>query len=102
MTLTNLGGVLREARRPEEAISAHQAALVLFRETSDRHGEGLALYNLGLALWDVRRSEEGITMLQGAAAAFRETGDRQSERLALKNLQTARAASGQRRWSRRR
>jgi hypothetical protein len=38
----------REVRRFEEAISAHHDAVAIFRETSNRHGEGMALNNLGL------------------------------------------------------
>jgi tetratricopeptide (TPR) repeat protein len=40
MALTNLGAALREARRFEEAISAHQDAAGIYRETGDRRGEG--------------------------------------------------------------
>ena len=48
--LNNLGIALREVRRFDEAITAHQDAAAIFRETGDRHGEGTALTNLGLAL----------------------------------------------------
>ena len=48
--LNNLGIALREVRRFEEAITAHQDAAAIFRETGDRHREGGALNNLGLAL----------------------------------------------------
>jgi hypothetical protein len=44
--LTNLGGALRQVRRFEEAITAHQDAAAIFRETGDRHREGIALDNL--------------------------------------------------------
>lgn len=36
----------RHARRLEEAISAHQDAVAIFRETADRYWEGIALDNL--------------------------------------------------------
>ena len=36
-------------RRFKEAISAHQEAAAIFRETGDRHSEGIALKNLELA-----------------------------------------------------
>jgi tetratricopeptide (TPR) repeat protein len=39
-----------ELRRFGEAIEAHQQATAIYRETGDRHGEGMALNNLGLAL----------------------------------------------------
>ena len=59
--LTNLGAALREVRRFDEAITAHQQARDLFSELDDRHGEGNALGSLGTALWVVRRFEEAIT-----------------------------------------
>ena len=40
---------LQEVRRFEEAITAHQDAAAIYRETGDRHGEGMALNNLGVA-----------------------------------------------------
>ena len=44
--MNNLGVALGEVRRFEEAITAHQDAAAIFRETGDRHGEGTALSNL--------------------------------------------------------
>ena len=82
--------------RFEEAISAHQDAAAIFRETGDRHGEGQALNNLGLALPLVRRFEEAISALQDAAAIFRETGDRHSEGITLNNVESVRAAQSRR------
>ena len=79
MALNNLGIALREVRRFEEAITAHQDAAAIFRETGDRHGEGMALNNLGARAAEVRRFEEAITAHQDAAAICRETGDRHGE-----------------------
>jgi tetratricopeptide (TPR) repeat protein len=76
----------------EEAITAHQDAAAIYRETGDRHREGNALNWLGLALRETGRSEEAITAHQDAAAIYRETGDRHSEGDALNNLEAARAA----------
>ncbi len=73
-------------RRFDEAITAHQDAAAIFRETGDRHSEGMALGNLGLALRQVRRFDEAITAHQDAVAIFRETGDRHGEGMALGNL----------------
>ena len=50
----------------EEAITAHQDAAAIFRETGDRHGEGMALDNLGVALREAGRFEEAITAHQDA------------------------------------
>ena len=44
--LNHLGVALREMGRFDEAITAHQDALAIFRETGDRHREGQALNNL--------------------------------------------------------
>jgi tetratricopeptide (TPR) repeat protein len=84
--LTNLGLALQEMRRFEEAITAHEDAAAIFRETRDRHAEGDALNNLGLALKAVRRFSDAITAHQEAAAIFRETRDRHAEGGALNNL----------------
>jgi hypothetical protein len=46
IALTNAGIALRETRRFEEAIAAHQDAAAIFRETGDLHREGIALDNL--------------------------------------------------------
>ena len=37
---------LQQVRRFDEAITAHQDAAAIFRETGDRHREGAALGNL--------------------------------------------------------
>jgi hypothetical protein len=73
-----------EVRRFEEAISAHQDAAAICRETGDRHGEGMALGNLGNALAGVRRFEEAITCYEQDIAIFRETGDRHGEEIAVR------------------
>ena len=74
MALNNLGLALREVRRFDEAITACRDAAAIYRETGDRHGEGIALDNLGLALREMRRFEEAITAYQDAA------GDRPGDR----------------------
>jgi tetratricopeptide (TPR) repeat protein len=84
--LTCLGLALRQVRRFEEAVSAHQDAAILFREVGDRHGEGAVLNNLGAALVGVRRFEEAVSALQDAAATFREVSDRHLEGVALNSL----------------
>jgi tetratricopeptide (TPR) repeat protein len=84
--LNNLGIALREVRRFKEAITAHQDAATIYRDTTDRHREGNALNNLGNALQKWRRFEEAITAREDAAAIYRDTGDRHSEAMALNNL----------------
>ena len=72
--LNNLGLALREVRRFEEAISAHQDAAAIYRETGDRHREGEALDNLGVALMGAGRFEEAIRAHQDASCDL--PGDR--------------------------
>jgi len=43
------GRALREVRRFAEAITAHQEAVAIFRETGNQHHEGKALDNLEIA-----------------------------------------------------
>ena len=49
MALGNLGTALQKLERFEEAITAHQDAAAIFRETGDRHSEGITLANLEAA-----------------------------------------------------
>ena len=86
ITLANLGNALAEARRSDEAITACQDAVAIFRETSDQRREGMTLANLGNALFEVRRFDEAITACQDAAAIFRETSDQHSEGMTLNSL----------------
>jgi tetratricopeptide (TPR) repeat protein len=79
-------------QRSEEAITAHQAVVAIFRETGDPNNEGTALNNLAVALQTMGRFEEAITALQDAAIMFRKSGDHDSERIALDDLEAARAA----------
>ena len=49
MALTDLGIDYRGLRRFEEAIDCYQQSLAIFRETGDRHHEGMAGTELGNA-----------------------------------------------------
>ena len=49
---------LAEVRRFEEAIAAHRDAAAIYRETGDRHREGLALNNLELDRVEQNRETE--------------------------------------------
>ena len=82
-------------RQFDEAITAHQDAAAIYRETGDRHGEGGALNNLGVALVEVRQFDEAITAHQDAAAIYRETGDPHREDMAVNNLKRAQAAKAE-------
>ena len=89
MALNSLSLALSQVGRFEEAITALQDAVTIFRETSDRPREGMARCILGGALCQVRRFEKAITALQDAATIFRETSDRPREGMALANLSSA-------------
>ena len=73
-------------RRFDEAITAHQDATAIHRETGDRHGESLALGGLGRALDEAGRSREAMTAYQDAIAIYRETGDQYREAILRENL----------------
>ena len=49
MALGHLSMALREVRWLEEAISTYQDEGMTFRETGDRHREGIALDNIEIA-----------------------------------------------------
>jgi len=92
IALTIRGSALREVRRFEEAITAHQDAAAIHRETGDQHHEGKVLNNLGVALREAGRIEEAITAHQDAAAIFRHIGNQHHEGIALDNLEMAQAS----------
>jgi len=87
--LTNLGLALYGLRRYDEAVTAHQDAAAIFRQTGNRHGEGDVLNNLGLALHGLYRNDEAVTAHQDAAAMFRQAGNRHGEGKSLNNLGVA-------------
>ncbi|MEV5239675.1 tetratricopeptide repeat protein [Streptomyces cinnamoneus] len=76
----------RHRRLFKNTKALNAAAEAIYRETGDRHGEGVALNNFGLASFEMRQFDDAIESLTGAIAIFQETGDRHSEALALDNL----------------
>jgi tetratricopeptide (TPR) repeat protein len=72
MALGILGRALQGARQLDEAITAHQDAAAIFRQTSDRHSEGMALEGLGTALQETGQYDEAMTAYQGALAIYQE------------------------------
>ena len=86
MALDLVGSALREVGRVDEAIVAHQDAVVIYWGTGDRIGEAIALTNLGNALTQVRQYEKAITAFEEGLAICRETNDRHSEAVALTSL----------------
>jgi tetratricopeptide (TPR) repeat protein len=82
----HLGVALRESRRFEEAVTAHERAREIFREIDHQHGEGSAWSNLGLALQELRRFEEALTSHERAHDILREIGDQRNEVAARNNM----------------
>ncbi|MCG8915238.1 tetratricopeptide repeat protein [Actinokineospora sp. PR83] len=82
----NLGLALGEARRFDEAITAHENAGDLYREVEDRYREGVVLNSLGAALAQVRRYSAATTAHRRSVDLHREAGDRHGEALARNNL----------------
>ncbi len=70
-----------------EAAERHLfQALAVYREVSDREGEGIALANLGLALQQQGRHDEALDLLRQALSIDREIGNRRSEGYVLTHL----------------
>jgi tetratricopeptide (TPR) repeat protein len=89
VALGNLGVLLQDTRRFEDAIDALQSAAAIFREIGNRYGEGAALTNLGSALQGLRKFEEAASAHQASAVIFRETGNIRGEGMALNSLGAA-------------
>lgn len=68
--MNNLGSILAEVGRFEDAITSHQQAADIYHKLGDRHGEGRALGNLGLALIQVDRLGAARAALEQASALF--------------------------------
>ncbi|APU12718.1 MULTISPECIES: tetratricopeptide repeat protein [Actinoalloteichus] len=85
-TLSNLGLSIMRLLRSEDVIEAHQRATTLFRETDDRHGEGIAWNNLGLALQEAEQFTEAAPAHRQAAELFQQTEDRRGQGMALQHL----------------
>ncbi|MFD3492693.1 tetratricopeptide repeat protein [Streptomyces sp. NPDC058690] len=84
----NLGLALREVRRFDEAIDAHQKALTLHQQTGDTHSSAAAWNNLGLALHGARRFDEAIDAHQKSLTLHQHV-DIHNEAGARNNLGTA-------------
>ncbi|MEV7893961.1 tetratricopeptide repeat protein, partial [Streptomyces cyaneofuscatus] len=84
---SNLGDALRELRRFDEAVRAHQAALDLFQQSGDTQGRAAAAWNnLGLALVELRRFDEAVHAHETALDLHRRSGDTHGQASAWNNL----------------
>jgi hypothetical protein len=64
---------LGEVRRFGEAVTAHQDAAVIYRETGDRHREGRTLGNLAVALRKKRQIRKALAAEYAAAVIRRDS-----------------------------
>jgi CHAT domain-containing protein len=74
-TFNDLGRVLRQSRRPEEAQRAYDASLAIARRIGDRHLEVYALHNRGAFLTDQGEIENALRDLRRSLALSRELDD---------------------------
>ena len=88
-TLGNIGNVLNEFGRPEEALAYFIEAAAIQGEVGDKLGEALTLGNLGLAYQHQGRCPEAVTVSERALALFRELDDRPGAARVLSNLAEA-------------
>lgn len=88
ISLGNIGLLLQDAQRFEDAMNALQGAAAIFRETGNRYGEAAALTNLGLVLRELRKLEEAIKVHQVAISIFQEIGKKREAGMALNSLGT--------------
>jgi tetratricopeptide (TPR) repeat protein len=82
----HLGLIARHRYRLEEAVTALERSLELYRLMGDLRGEERALSNLGITYQDQRRYDAARRCLLASLAICRELGDRLGEGLTLGNL----------------
>ncbi|KQZ17926.1 tetratricopeptide repeat protein [Streptomyces clavifer] len=82
----NLGTALRDLRRFDDALHAHETSRTLFQQTGDTHGQAMAWNNLGIALQELRRFDEALHAHETARTLHQQTGDTHSEAGAWDNL----------------
>ena len=84
--LGNLGILLADQNRQEDARARYEEALALHRANGERRGEGRALINLGILHLYQGRMDEALERLTEALAIRRAIGDRRGEGIAVSNL----------------
>ena len=86
VTLLNLGVLLNDAGRTEEAAATYETARRLFADIGDRRSESVALHNLGRTTQKLGRHDAAIAQLERALALRDEVGDQRgalSTRIAI-------------------
>ncbi|MEU0561333.1 tetratricopeptide repeat protein [Dactylosporangium sp. NPDC006015] len=82
LALNNYGIALRQTRRLEESIVAHQEAISAFQrcdETVGRLGEARAWNHFGVTLHDLRRFDDAVSAHQQAITLFQKVEDHRGE-----------------------
>ncbi|MEU9900049.1 tetratricopeptide repeat protein, partial [Streptomyces phaeochromogenes] len=82
----NLGLALKELRRFDEALHAHQTARNQHQQAGDTHGEATSWNNLGTVLRELRRFDEALHAHQTARNQHQQAGDTVNEGGAWNNL----------------
>ncbi len=92
VTLNNLGNLVGNQGRTDEAIAYLQQALAITREVGVRRGEGVTLNSLGFLADNLGRKEAAARYYEQALAIFQEIGALDSERVVRGNLDALRAS----------
>ncbi|WP_327207210.1 tetratricopeptide repeat protein [[Kitasatospora] papulosa] len=82
----NLGLALRELRRFDEALHAHEAARTMHQQAGNTHGAAKAWNNLGLVLRALRRFDDALHAHQTDLNHCLQTGDTHGAATAWSNL----------------
>ncbi|WP_405901881.1 tetratricopeptide repeat protein [Streptomyces sp. NBC_00656] len=82
----NLGAALREFRRFDEALHAHETARTLHQQAGNTHGEATAWDALGGALQGLRRFDDALHAHETARTLHQQTGDTHGEATVWNNL----------------
>ncbi|MFB7611097.1 tetratricopeptide repeat protein [Streptomyces gardneri] len=85
----NLGSVLGDLGRYDEAFEAHEASFKLCRQVGFKHGEANTWNNLGCTLQKVKRHDEAIEAGETAVRLHRQTGDTNGQASSWNNLGNA-------------
>lgn len=93
--LGNMGNILRELGRYDQAIDYLNQALLIAQEIGDVRGRGIWLSNLGLVYDDLKRLPEAVEVHQEAVAVARLLRDQRGLAGRLGNLGNSHLAAGQ-------
>jgi tetratricopeptide (TPR) repeat protein len=84
--LNRLGTTYQKLGNPKKAISYHEQAIAIARESNNRKGEGISLGNLGSAYRELCKYKKAIGYSEQALAIKREIGDREGEGSSLRQM----------------